>query len=92
MNTPDRRRFLKQVGATLAAGAGLSSLGAEAAHAGTSATTTWRCCTAPRKCGTCGGDNVKYRCNVTSGPCNDYCTGCGEYRGDCYNISATFCP
>lgn len=84
----DRRRFLKQVGATLAAGVGVAAV-AEPANA--MAVTTWRCCTAPRTCGTCGGDNVRYRCIKQSGPCPSFCTSCQNYQGDCYNFSATFC-
>ncbi len=90
----DRRRFLKQVGATLAAGIGGAALSTPAAGASTNgamAETTWRCCTAPRRCGTCGGDNVRYRCVKQSGPCPDFCTSCQDYMGDCYTFSATFC-
>jgi len=86
----DRRRFLKQLGGTLAAGAGLALVGAQPAAA---ATTTWRCCAAPRACGPCQDpDKVRYRCIKQSGPCGDFCTGCQVFKDDCYTSSATFCP
>lgn len=86
----ERRRFMRQIGATLAAGAGVTLASAAPAHA---ATTTWRCCTAPRRCGTCPDpDKARYRCIKQSGPCGDFCTSCQTFTDDCYTFSATFCP
>jgi hypothetical protein len=100
-STIDRRRILKHLAATFAVGAGLTAAGQSGQSTaapprrtnGALATTTWRCCAAPLRCGTCNDpDKVRYYCNTISGPCPDYCSGCVRFKDDCYRFSADSCP
>lgn len=93
-----RRSFLGNVGRTLVVGfgvaavpsvAGASNRGAEGSRA--TGRFRFRCCTATRRCGSCGGNQVKYYCTSDSCP-NGFCTVCRDFNGDCFNVERSTCP
>jgi len=96
----DRRTLLRQLGLTLVAGLGVAGAagtaqatpgpGSARRHRGAQASVSYKCCTAPLRCGECSGDvKVRYRCR--SDRCPDYCTSCIDFRGDCYSFTAPTC-
>lgn len=95
----NRRRFLKQTGATLAAGIGLSMVPslskAFASESGDSASPSLpnsksvTCCTDTSNCGKCANNNkTQYYC---TGQCPAFCYGCTTFRGQCFNESLPSC-
>lgn len=73
----DRRKFLKQVGMSLAAGAGLSLVPFQSASAA--------CCTCCRNsnCPFCPGSNVRYRCDCAG---TAVCCICVPAQGNCFSL------
>jgi hypothetical protein len=73
MEATNRRRFLRQLGTTLAAGMGIAWLPSQRAYA-------VNCCPDPT-CGSCPSGKRKFRCQCPDG---SYCTICLT-RTTCYN-------
>ncbi|HEX2050401.1 MAG TPA: twin-arginine translocation signal domain-containing protein [Actinomycetota bacterium] len=69
----DRRRFLKRLGATLAAGVGLAVIPA------TSASATTRCCR-DDNCGPCSGGQLPYWCDRCGCMCISSSLHCEDFR------------
>lgn len=103
IDTDERRRFLRQLGATALAGLGVGglSLGAPAeastnrrsgaGRAGHgSRSVIYRCCANAEACpGPCGDGKVRFRC-VRSG-CPSFCTQCRRVNPNCYDLTAPSC-
>lgn len=96
----DRRGFIRQVGRTVVAAAGISVLPAlsrvaEAAERSgqpesPATPATWTCCANAQKCGGgCGTGKVKFRC--TSPGCTPYCTACQDVNPNCYTFQTPPC-
>jgi hypothetical protein len=96
----NRRRFIRQLGTTVVAAAGVSALpalsrvadAAEPSGKREAPTTpvTWTCCANAQRCGGgCGAGKVKFRC--TAPGCTPYCTACQDVNPNCYTIQTPPC-
>jgi hypothetical protein len=100
-----RRRFLGQVGTTLAAAVGFAlvpGLGGASTQERRGKgqrkvpAATWSCCVDCvdcSGCGNCSSGFTKYFCTHQTPGCDNFCTGCTKYstHGNCYIYSSPVC-